>query len=103
MSAIQQSLFDDFEPGFWDWLENNSDVAAAFERTAIRGYERGKRNWSARGILQVLRWESDVRECEGEPFKINNRWSRSLAKWFVRNHPDKSGFFRFRDGLGRDE
>ncbi len=91
----------EYPPGFFWWLRENRHIYAAFCVKA-RQMARVRKHYSARAILHVLRWESDLHENRSQ-FKVNNNWSAGMARLFMQDYPEHQGFFRCRDSLGFDE
>lgn len=86
-----------FRPDFLPYLQENLHVFSAFEREALRIFNRGRTHYSARTIIEVLRHESALAE-NGGPWKLNDWWTKSLARLFVLMHPEVGeGFFEFRE------
>ena len=84
-----------FRSGFAAWLADNLHVWRAFEREADRIWSRGRRHYSARTIVEVLRHESALAEVGGE-WKINGNVVPDLARLYGLAHPDRSGMFETR-------
>jgi hypothetical protein len=88
-----------FRSDFRGWLERNFAVWEAFEREANRVWERGRRHYSARTIGEYLRHETAVREDQNElSLKLNDHYWPHLARLYVCFHPEREGFFEFRNG-----
>jgi hypothetical protein len=82
-----------------DWVTRNYHVWEAFEREANKIWDRGRRHYSARTIIEVLRHESALREEENEHgWKINNDSAPSLARLYMLMYPERFGFFERRPG-----
>lgn len=75
------------------------DVATLFEQLALEVHAAGLERYSARAILHRLRWHHNVERGDRD-FKINNKHSAPLARWFLAHHPDLADFFETRE---RDE
>lgn len=88
-----------FRADFPDWLADNAHVWLAFEREADRVWSRGRRHYSARTIVEVLRHESALAEVGGE-WKINNNTAPDLARLYLLRNPSRAGFFEFRQMPG---
>jgi hypothetical protein len=67
-----------------------------FERltldVALQGFDR----YSARAILQKMRWHERV-DGESMGYKCNDHWTAPLARWFLANHPELPKFFELRE------
>jgi hypothetical protein len=81
------------------------DVCDMFEKLAFEARRAGVGHYSARTILERIRWHYGVDRGMRE-FKCNDHWSPYLARWFLKRHPDWHGFFELRvrneQGRGRD-
>ncbi len=89
-----ESLFRaDFKP----YLKSNHHVYKEFERQANRAWDRGKRHYSGRRIIEVLRHESDLAD-DGHEFKLNDWWTPDLCRLYMLLHPEREGFFETRSG-----
>jgi len=73
------------------------EVSEMFEKLTLEVADRGLKKYSARAVLHRLRWHFTVDQGR-RIYKINNRWSRSLADWVMEKHsPRLTGFFETRD------
>lgn len=72
------------------------EVCVLFERLALEVATAGLPRYSARAILHRLRWHHHVERGDRD-FKINNKHSAPLARWFLVRHPDLAGFFETRE------
>lgn len=96
--------FDDGYPaGFWRWFADNNRIWREFEKRALRMARTGRGHYSARTIVETLRWDTDL--CDSEAtFKINDHYTPGLARLWMNTHGKQyPKFFRLRDGIGRDE
>jgi hypothetical protein len=80
------------------------DVCDRFEELAFEARKAGVERYSARTILERIRWHYDIDKGVRE-FKCNDHWSPFLARWFLKKHPRWTGFFELRErneqGVGR--
>lgn len=91
-----------YPPGFLRWLRDNRDIYDAFEKRALQMARSGRKHYSAYTIVQVIRWETDLRDKD-ETFKINNNHTPAMARYFMEQWGKAyPGFFKLRDSLGRD-
>lgn len=91
-----------YPAGFWPWLENNRHVYREFVKLAKRMKRAGRARYGAKGIVEVLRWNTNLKQV-GEPeLKLNNNYTSGLARLAMSEHPELKGFFQIRDGLGRN-
>lgn len=85
-------------PAFRVWLEANWAIWFEFVRLADQMRLRGRRYYSARAVLHVLRWHRALRDPTEPELKINNRWSAEMARLY--NALIGSDFFRTRNHDG---
>ena len=90
-----------YPPGFFNWLKDNYHIYRQFTQLALQMAQRRK-HYSARAILHVIRWQTDLRETD-KTFKCNNNWTPGMARLFMSQYPKHKGFFRIRDSQGLDE
>ena len=84
---------------FNEFNERYPEVYAHFERFAFDKIGQGYQHYSARTILERVRWETDSGAdlfTTGEPFKINNNYTPEYARLFAKRHPQYVDFFRMR-------
>lgn len=84
-----------FLPTFADWLTQNWHVWLAFCREADKVWARGRRRYSARTIVEVLRHDSVVAEV-GTEWKINNVRIPDMARLYMASFPERAEFFETR-------
>jgi hypothetical protein len=99
MNQLALSLPDKlkYPDRFWYWLEDNRHVYREFERKALEMARRGRKHYSARTIIETLRWESDLRDTE-TTWKINDHFTPGLARFFMEEHGKRfPGFFELRE------
>lgn len=86
---------DQFRVGFAQWLADNGHVWIAFEREANRVWSRGRRHYSARTIVEVLRHETALADT-GQDWKINDHNTPDLARLYRLTYPERAGLFETR-------
>ena len=86
---------DDFLPGFAAWLVENGHVWAAFTREASKVWDKGRRKYSARTIIEVLRHESALSDS-GADYKLNDHATPDLARLYRLTYPERAGLFETR-------
>jgi hypothetical protein len=74
-------------------------VAEMFEDLAWKVWEIGFDKYSARAILQRIRWHYQVDRGLRE-FKCNNNWTPGMARVFMKKYPTMRGFFEIRNRKG---
>ena len=91
---------DAYPVNFWRWLEVNQHVYRAFCAYAFRMAMKGRKHYGAKTIVEVLRYETDLRDSE-KTFKLNNNYTSGMARLFMSEHGKKyPRFFQLRDSLG---
>jgi len=100
LSVADQLRYPD---GFWPWLRDNPHIWQAFRVKAIRMALLGRKRYSARTIIETIRWDTDLKDSE-TTFKINDHYTPGLARLFMHDYGHKwPGFFNLRDSQGMDE
>lgn len=85
-----------YRPHFARWLSVNWPIWERFEREANAVYERGRRHYSARTIMEVIRHETALAEADGH-WKINNSSIPDCARLYLTLYPEREGLFELRD------
>lgn len=80
---------------FRDWLPQNWPIWFEFVRLADKMRLTGRKVYSARAVLHVLRWERALRDHTQADFKINNNRSAEMARLY--NALNGKPFFNTRD------
>jgi hypothetical protein len=70
----------------------NPHVYQEFLKLAFKMKETGRTKYSAETIINVMRWNMDLKTT-GKPFKISNDYRSIYARLLVYNHPEFIGFF----------
>ena len=93
---------DSYPQGFWYWLRNNAHIHRAFERMALEMAMSGREHYSARTIIEAIRWNTDLSDTDKQ-FKINNVYVPGLARLFMERHGERvPRFFQIRNSMGFD-
>lgn len=73
------------------------DVWRHFERLALELWSKGRRHYSARTILHVIRHHIDTTAHHTDAeFKLNDHWSPFYSRRFLSLHPECGEFFERR-------
>lgn len=94
-----RAAFDDgtYPKDFWGWLVSNLHIFRLFVATAIEARERRHfKRWSGRSIMEVIRWETSVREGGQDSLKVNDHAVPGLARLAMETEPRLMGFFSLR-------
>lgn len=86
---------------FEKFIEKYPEVYKEFKHLSLLLIKRGYKKYSAKGIVEVIRFKSAVRFKtfldNPEPFKINNNYTPDLARKFINDLPEHKDFFSFRE------
>jgi hypothetical protein len=80
---------------FQEYNEQNPTVYPRFLKIAIETHSKGFKRYSAKAILEVVRYFTSVAENGGK-FKINNNVTPMFARQAVQDRPELNGFFELR-------
>lgn len=94
--------WDEYPPGFFAWLQINRHIYRKFKRRAFMYKRAGRSHYSARAIVQELRWQTKDRQKGDHTFKINNIHTPGMARLAMAEHEELKGFFRCRNSQGLD-
>lgn len=102
--ALQFDFDDDGYPvNFWRWLRVNRHIYKAFKVYAFEMAMTGRKRYSARTIVERIRWNTDLSDTE-TTFKINDHYTPGMARFFMSEYGEKyPRFFRLRNSQGLDE
>ena len=88
-----------YPAGFFRWLAENQSIYQEFERQALRMAELGRKRYSARTIVETIRWTSDLSDTD-TTFKINDHFTPGMARLWMEEYGWRyPGFFEIRGGL----
>ena len=76
------------------YVEKNPQVWAKFKEYAEQALSSGRKYFSARTIIERIRWDTKIAEKGVETFKIGDHSSPYLARKLMREDPRFRGFFR---------
>lgn len=89
--AIDHQL--EYPDGFFKWLADNQKIWKAFEVKALEMAAMRSR-YSARTLVEVLRWHSDLKE-KNPLFKLSNNMTPGMARlWMSKHGRQYPGFFQ---------
>lgn len=75
--------------------DSNPHVFQHFIELAQRMRGTGREHYSARTLVEVMRWDEDLRTTSSS-FKINGDFVPLMARWLVHLEPAFQGFFELR-------
>lgn len=91
-AANHSKIFND---GFVQWLTNNYHVFEVFCELTDKVRARGHRHYSARTILEKMRYETSVSDDHGT-FKLTDRPIPDFARLYVLLNPERVDMFTYR-------
>ena len=92
---IEKSEYD-YRADFRRWLKHNPQVWAEFVKKVRKAWLHShKSRFSARAIMEVIRWETMVHERD-KTFKINNNYVADLSRLVMEVKPELKGYFQIR-------
>ena len=80
---------------FQEYNEQHPEVYKGFIKLALQTKAKGFKHYSARTIVHVLRFHSDVSE-NGTEYKINDHVTPMFARQAMQDYPELDGFFELR-------
>lgn len=80
---------------FCSYHSANPQVYEAFKKFTLRTIKKGFKNYSAKGIFELVRWHSGI-TADNDVFKVNNNYTSFYARLFEKDYPDHEGYFRKR-------
>lgn len=95
LTDIIQINAGQFTTGFLAWLADNRPIWDRFEMEATKLWNRGRKHYSARTIIEFLRHETALFEKDCT-FRINNNIAPDLARLYRLRYPDRADFFETR-------
>lgn len=91
-----------YPDGFWPWFYKNQNVWNAFRIRAIRMALMGRKRYSARTIIENVRWDTEIKDSDVH-FRINDHYTPGLARLFMHKYGKRwPKFFDLRDSLGHN-
>lgn len=105
MNKGQPTLFDlgPKTSKFLEYHETNPQIWKAFSRKTFQTIDRGFRQFGAKAILEIIRWETGVAADGADGFKVNNTYAPYYARLFAVRYPEHKDFFRMRESAADDE
>lgn len=80
---------------FKQYHQEHPQIYQGFKELAFRMKRTGRSHYSSKMIINVLRWETDIR-AEGECFKICDRYQSIYGRLLAYHYPEFEEFFSFR-------
>lgn len=80
---------------FKQYHSENPHIFRRFKELSMQMRNTQKKRYGARTIIEVIRWETDLRG--NDQFKINNNYNALYARLMIYHYPEFEGFFELRD------
>lgn len=97
------NFFDEVDPQtraeFNAYHKANPDIFKMFFEFASEILRTGRKQYSAKTIMERIRWEKDLKNSK-EDFKINNNYTAYYARGLMQRYPEFIGFFEIRQTKG---
>jgi hypothetical protein len=95
-TAIKYEARDSYPANFFRWIQDNKHIYAAFKVRALEMALTGRKRYSARTIVELIRWTTDLKDSE-LTFKINDHYTPGMARMFMAEYSHKyPDFFELR-------
>ena len=84
-----------YPEGFFYWIRKKESqrIYAEFVRRALQMKRSGREIYSAKTIIEIIRWHTDLRDKD-VTFKLSNNWTSGLARLAMAEYEELDGFFR---------
>ncbi len=82
---------------FQIYHEQNPNVYEAFKKYAFAAINGGRKKYSAKSILERVRWHLNFEIVGDETYKNNNNYTSRYARLFIQDYPEHKDFFEFRE------
>ena len=82
-----------FRDGFVEYLSEHPQIFQEFAKRAFEIRKVGFLRYSAKTIIEVLRWHTDLSEGPDATFKIRAIYVADLSRLFMLRWPATMGFF----------
>lgn len=94
------------EKKFINYHQKNPEVWREFKRYAFEAVETGRTQYSAKLIMEKIRWDSKLEVQKVSAFKIPNEVTAYYARLFHKSFPAYKGLFKtfgFESGMKKEE
>lgn len=88
---------DDAYVKFLVFHSEHPTVYKLFEKFALQLINNGHEKLGAKMIIERIRWEMSTQSKDAAGFKINNNYTCYYSRLFIKNHPEHSEKFEFRE------
>ena len=81
---------------FWPWLKHNHHIYSEFVRIAKSKQRAGRERYSAKVIVEHIRWSTPLAQSHHREFKVDNTMTSGMARQAMLDHAELEGFFEVR-------
>jgi len=81
---------------FKKYHEENPEVWDLIQKFSFEAIDKGHKNYSIAGIIERVRWETQVVINGEHKFKISNSYRAFYARLFMYSYQEYKGFFHLR-------
>jgi hypothetical protein len=97
MVSFQQQTGKSIDYAFGEFHKNNPQVYERFKQLTMRLISKGRKRYSSKTIICVIRYMHDIRTTTSDDFKINDAYTSRYARLFCEEFPEHSDFFELRE------
>lgn len=83
---------------FKQYHRANPRVFGLFLRFTLKAKSRGYKHYSAKAVMERIRWHMEIDTQDGDGFKINNSYVSRYVRLLEKLFPEYEGFY-FKRGL----
>ena len=80
---------------FKEFHAANPHIYEEFKKLAFQMKQTGRRRYSSKMIINVLRWNMDL-QTVGDEFRINDRFQSIYGRLLIYQYPEFKDFFELR-------
>jgi len=96
---MENDIFDGYPQIVLDRFNSfhlaNPHIYHEFKRLAYKMKATGRQRYSARTIMEVLRWHYDLKTT-GDVFELNDNFTPIYVRLLLQQHPEFINFFELR-------
>ena len=94
---MTQSRLYGIDEDFWAFHDAHPEVYSELVRRAVIAKSNGFKRYSAKVLIEVVRWYFEFERPDKGPFKINNNFTSRYARLIMECEVDLAGFFETRE------
>ncbi len=92
----EMNVIIDLDDTFFEFHRLNPHIYELYKEYAFKAIEAGFKRYSVTAIMNVIRWERNVKSNDFESFKMNSVYTSRYARLLMYNEPALRGFFEIR-------